>query len=75
MKFMLQNFILLFTLIYVLCFCFLGCSTDEEANPADTLFPTGADLEQLIAQALDADKLQTRGPEGEELFYQPNQET
>ena len=75
MKLMLQNFTLPLTLIYVLCFCFLGCSADEEENPSDALLLSEADLEQLIAQALDADKLQTRGPEGEELFYQPNQET
>ena len=75
MKLMLQYFILPLTLIYVLCFCFLGCSADEEASPSETLIPTGEELEQLAAQALDLDKLQTRGSSGEELFYQPNQET
>lgn len=58
-----------------MCFCFLGCSADEEGSPSDTLIPTGAELEELIAQALDADKLQTHGPSDEELYYQPNQET
>ena len=76
MKLRAQTFMLPLTLAYVVSsFCFLGCSADEEANPGDALLPTGAELEQLAAQALDMDKLQTRGPSGEELFYKPNQET
>ncbi len=75
MKVMLQNFLLTLILVNVLCFCFLGCSGDEDGSPSDTLIPTGAELEELIAQALDADKLQIRGPSDDELFYQPNEET
>lgn len=70
-----KNLMLPVTLIYCMVLCFLGCAADDDMSPSDTLQPTGTDLEQLIAEALDRDKLQTRGPLETQLFYEPNQDT
>ncbi len=63
-----------FILAYVLSFCFLGCSADEEGPLDETL--TIGDRDRILAKALDWTNLQLRGPErNEELIYEPNQET
>ncbi len=91
MKLRIQYFGLPGALIFLLSFCFFGCSSDEEVSPSDPLFPTcspdeevspsdplfptGAELESLIAQAIDAGSLQERSSSGENFITARNQET
>jgi antitoxin component YwqK of YwqJK toxin-antitoxin module len=46
---------------------FFGCGSPNLDDPKT--------LDNIIAQAIDEDKLQERGNEGEELFYAPNAQT
>ncbi len=77
----------LMKLIPMLCICFalfIGCGSDSDDTDsiADSIADNLPNLddpkvrEQILAEALDEDNLQTRqSPSGEELYYAPNQET
>jgi antitoxin component YwqK of YwqJK toxin-antitoxin module len=56
----------LFVLTAVLFF-FFGCGSPDLDEPKI--------LDDIIAEAIDQDKLQMRGEEGEELFYAQNEQT
>ena len=45
----------------------VGCGSHDLNDPET--------LDKIIAEAIDEDKLQKRGKEGEELFYAPNEQT
>jgi len=44
-----------------------GCGSPDLDDPKT--------LDDIIAEAIDEDKLQERGKEGEKLFYAPNKQT
>ena len=46
---------------------FVGCGSPNLDDPNT--------LDYIIAEAIDEDKMQRRGKEGEELFYSPNAQT
>ena len=56
----------LFLSIYVSLLLF-GCGSPDLDDPKT--------LDDIIAEAIDNDKLQERGKEGEELYYAPNMQT
>jgi antitoxin component YwqK of YwqJK toxin-antitoxin module len=56
----------LFIALFVSLLLF-GCGSPDLDDPKT--------LDGIIAQAIDEDKLQKRGKEGEELFYVPNTQT
>ena len=76
----------LIELIPMLCICFalfIGCGSDSDDtdSPMDLMADNLPNLddpkvqEQILAEALDEDHLQTRNsPSGEQLYYAPNQE-
>lgn len=77
MKLTTQTFMLPVTLIYCIVLCLFGCAADEELSQelSDDETLTLGDRERILAKALDWNNLQVRGPENEELVYEPNQET
>lgn len=73
MKLTTQTFRLPVTLIYCIVLCLSGCSADEELSDDEML--TIGDRERILAEAVNWNNLQVRGPENEELIYEVNQET
>ena len=79
MKLTTQTFMLLVTLFYCTILCFFGCGADEDLSGDENLSGdktlTLVDRDRLLAEAIDWNNLQIRGPENEELIYEPNKET
>ena len=79
MKLTTQTFMLLVTLFYCTVLCFFGCGAGEDLSGDGNLSGdktlTLVDRDRILAEAIDWNNLQIRGPENEELIYEPNQET